>query len=51
MLQEEFDNKELIDSFLSNAINEETVYRTKTGTEFNIADFDDDRISIKNFAQ
>ncbi|MCQ2305221.1 MAG: AAA family ATPase [Bacteroidales bacterium] len=47
VLQEEFDNKELIDSFLSNAINEETVYRTKTGTEFNIADFDDDRISIK----
>ncbi|MCQ2309870.1 MAG: AAA family ATPase [Bacteroidales bacterium] len=47
VLQKEFYNKELIDSFLSNAINEETVYRTKTGTEFNITDFDDDIISIK----
>ncbi len=47
VLQKEFYNKELIDSFLSNAINEETIYKTKTGTEFNIADFDDDIISIK----
>lgn len=47
VLQKEFDNKELIDSFLSNAINEETIYKTKNGTEFNITDFDDDIISIK----
>lgn len=47
VLQKEFDNKELIDSFLSNVINEETIYKTKNGTEFNITDFDDDIISIK----